>query len=147
MVAPCNDEGDISLVLFSATQGSSIAQVDLSRDKLTAILQNCWDDNYSLHDMLADSVDRLAGRAYEPKDCLVVRVTPQVKRHLRAYGRNNLKSARGNLSETASAALAVAMLHREFIQEATGRLVRYAKAEGFEPRDQERLINSLLKAR
>jgi len=146
-VALCDNEDDISLVLFSANQGSSIVQVPVSHEKLTAILQNCWTDNYSLPDMLADSVDRLAGRAYEPAHCLVVRVTPQVVRHLRAYGRSNVKSAKGNLSSIASNTLKMAMLYREFIQEATDRFVRYAKAEGFAADDQNRLLDSLLKAR
>jgi hypothetical protein len=71
-----------------------------------------------------------------------------MRRHLRAYGRSNVRAANGNLSLIAGAALKVAMLHRIFIEEASGQFVRYAKAEGFDDSDdQEKLMESLLAAR
>lgn len=93
-------------------------------------------------------IDRKTGQVlYDPAERLAIHVSPQVQRHLRAYGRNNIRSAEGNLSLIAEVALSMAMMHREFIQEATDRCARYARAEGFEPGQHAQLITSLLEAR
>ncbi len=80
------------------------------------------------------------------EEWITIRLSPQIRRHLRAYGKNNFTAARGNLALISESVIRMAMLHREFIQNATDKFVRYAKAEGFE-NDQPRLFNSLLKAR
>jgi hypothetical protein len=93
--------------------------------------------------------DRKTGQViHDPAEWITVRVSSQIRRHLRAYGRHNVRAANGNLSLIAGAALKVAMLHRKFIEEASGRFARYAKAEGFDDSDgQEKLMKSLLAAR
>jgi hypothetical protein len=92
---------------------------------------------------------RKTGRViHDPAEWITIHVSSQIRRHLRAYGRSNVVAANGNLSLIAGAALKVAMLHRKFIEEASCRFVRYAKAEGFDSADgHEKLMKSLLAAR
>lgn len=84
----------------------------------------------------------------KPRHYCVIRVglTPALQRQLLKYGRNNCVAARGNLNTIAEAALFIAMLHRKFIQNATNKIVRYAKAEGFAPSEYVQLIDSRLEA-
>jgi hypothetical protein len=75
-------------------------------------------------------------------------ISPSVQRQLLKFGRSNFISAKGNIFLIAEAVLSLAMLHREFIENAACKIVRYAKAEGFvKPEDHFRLIESLLKAK
>jgi len=92
--------------------------------------------------------DKKARQRVQGRNQLVmVRISPQVRRHLLAFGRANVISANGNLSHIAEAAINITMLHREFLHEATNRFARYAKAEGFEPNQHYQLIESMLAAR
>jgi hypothetical protein len=58
--------------------------------------------------------DRKTGRViHDPAEWLTIHVSPQVRRHLRAFGRCNVNASHGDLSLIAGAALKVAMLHRK----------------------------------
>jgi hypothetical protein len=76
-----------------------------------------------------------------------VDLSPAVQQQLLKYGKNNVVAARGNLRIIAEAALGIAMLHRDYIESATTKLVRYWSAEGFDMHNQSNLIESLLKAK
>ena len=77
---------------------------------------------------------------------VTIRVGSQLRRQLVAYGKNCVRSAKGNLGGIAECALKMTLLNRPYLEAVTCKFVRYAKAEGFE-NDQHRLMDSLLNAR
>ncbi len=91
--------------------------------------------------------DEQARRRIEgDEEWVTVRLSRQMRRHLRAYGRSVFHGANGDLDILSASVLKIAMMHREFIEAAACKFVRYAEAEGF-GEDQARLHESLLMAR